>query len=92
MQCIPWLWVCDGDVDCADGCDEATELCGWLSNISVQAKFLAQVFLYTLQNNGHALKKVFNAIRETLPASTHHSFVMATCNVLMAVMKDLVVR
>ena len=28
MQCIPGLWVCDGDEDCTDSGDEAKELCG----------------------------------------------------------------
>ena len=28
LQCIPWLWVCDGDEDCNAGEDESQELCG----------------------------------------------------------------
>ena len=28
LQCLPRLWVCDGDMDCSDGSDEAQELCG----------------------------------------------------------------
>ena len=49
------------------------------------------MFLLDFQNDGDAVKKVFNAIWETLLASTQHSYVMVTSNVLMAVMKDLVV-
>ena len=55
------------------------------------AKFYTQMFSFDFQNNGGAPKKAFNAIWETLLASTQLSFVMATSNVLMAVTKDLVV-
>ena len=49
------------------------------------------MFLFDFQNNGDVAKKVFNAIWETLLASTQHSFVTATSIVLVAGMKDLVV-
>ena len=49
------------------------------------------MLLFDFQNNGDAVKKVFNAIRETLLALTQHCFVMATSIVLMAVTKHLVV-
>ena len=50
-------------------------------------------FTYNLefQNSGGAMKMVSNATREILLASTQCSFVMATSNVLMAVMKNLAV-
>ena len=51
--------------------------------------FLLHFFYF--QNNGGALKKVSNALKEILLASTPHSFVMATSIVPMAVMKNLVV-
>ena len=28
LQCIPLLWACDGDEDCAFGDDEDDNLCG----------------------------------------------------------------
>ena len=49
------------------------------------------MLLFYFQKNGHAVKNIFNAIRETLLASTQHAFVMATSIVLMAVTKNLVV-
>ena len=65
----------------------------WLVVLSMPSFTLILTYniLFDFQNNGDAMKKISNAFTEIQHASTHHSFVMATSNVLMAVTKDLVV-
>ena len=62
----------------------------YLSMLSLTLKFSRNIF-DDFQNSGGAVKKVLNAFKKILFASTQHSFAMATSIVLMAVTKDLVV-
>ncbi len=43
-KCIPRTWVCDTDLDCKDGEDEANATCGALSAAQAQKRFEITVF------------------------------------------------
>ena len=92
LQCIPRLWVCDGDGDCTDGSDEKEELCGILlikCLIFVLAFF--EVTNFQLQIIGIAMMEVSSALLGSLLASIQLYYVIGSSIVLIPVMRSLVV-
>ena len=85
MECIPLLWVCNGERDCSNGNDEADVTCSKLCIICT-AVFNIQYFIYLFnQRNGIVNKGTSLVQVDYQNVSHHHVFAM----ILMIVTVEL---